>query len=134
MSFLPSKNLLHRDLKLANILTDDHLLPKIANFGLSKKYSKDGFASSTQSISGLKGTPVYLSPEIIENQTYTPAGDIYAFGIVVYEIISNEQPFLGLSMPKDTKFLFQNLIVNLMRSAGHKTQTIDQSLTKLLKN
>lgn len=111
-----SKNLLHRDFKLANILTDDHLLPKIADFGLSKKYSKDGFASSTQSISGLKGTPVYLSPEIIENQTYTPAGDIYAFGIVVYEIISNEPLYsknLCLSFEwgttKDTKFCFRIL-------------------------
>ena len=100
MSFLHSKNLLHRDLKLENILCDDHLFPKLSDFGLSKKYYSDGFVSTTQSIFGLKGTPTYFSPEIIQDQSYTPAGDVYAFGIVAYEIITTERAFSDFTIPQ----------------------------------
>ena len=74
------------------------MFPKLSNFGLSKKYYSDGFASTTQSILGLKGTPVYLSPEIIDDNSYTPAGDVYAFGIVAYEIVKSERAFSGLTL------------------------------------
>lgn len=61
MSFLHSNNILHRDLKPDNILMDDDLYPKIADFGLSK-INEPNFINTT--INTIKGTPIYISPEI----------------------------------------------------------------------
>lgn len=92
MSYLHSHNIIHRDLKPENVLTDDRLFPKISDFGFSKKISSSS-SMSLQSITALKGTPSYLSPEIIERQEYTKAGDVYAFGIIVYEIMMAQRAY-----------------------------------------
>ena len=53
---------------------------------------------TTQSTAGFKGTPVYVPPEIWENNEYTKAGDVYAFSIVVYEILTLEEPFKNFNI------------------------------------
>lgn len=93
MSYLHSHDILHRDLKPSNILMDDFLLPKIADFGLSKIINNGQETIETQSSLETKGTPIYMSPEIIESQNYTKAGDVYAFGIILFQIMTNEEPF-----------------------------------------
>ena len=92
MSFLHSHNILHRDLKPANILFDKYLFPVICDFGLSKEEN-----SVDQSTSCLKGTPLYLSPEIIVENEYLKEGDVYAFAIITYQLFINETPFNGLN-------------------------------------
>lgn len=93
MSYLHAHNIIHRDLKPANILMDSFLCPKIADFGLSKSLSSSQNSMSLQSTVGFKGTPVYVAPEIWDHFEYTPAGDVYAFGFIVYEIVTTEEPF-----------------------------------------
>lgn len=61
MSFLHSNNIIHRDLKPENILLDDSLFPKITDFGLSKSCD----SNTTQSLAGIKGTPLYCAPEFL---------------------------------------------------------------------
>ena len=96
MSFLHSHNILHRDLKPQNIFLDDFLYPKIGDFGLSTKFhSVDSL--SYQSISGLKGTPVYSAPEVLQDNCYSKSSDVYAFSFIVFEIITNEIPFQFLN-------------------------------------
>ena len=97
MSYLHANNILHRDLKPSNILMDDYLLPKIADFGLSKIIHSSQETITIQSSLETKGTPIYMSPEIIESQDYTKAGDVYAFSIILYEILTNEEPFKNLN-------------------------------------
>ena len=89
MSFLHSNDILHRDLKPANILLDESLNPKICDFGISK------FEQTGDESSQLKGTPLFLAPEIIKDLQYSKAGDVYAFALIAYELIVNEQPFKG---------------------------------------
>ncbi|KAK8895154.1 hypothetical protein M9Y10_023596 [Tritrichomonas musculus] len=91
MAFLHAHNIIHRDLKPANILLNDYLFPILADFGLSKNQS---LVSSTIEI---KGTPLYIPPETWEEETYSKEGDVYAFALIVYEIITNEKPFRNLS-------------------------------------
>ena len=85
MSFLHSHNIIHRDLKPDNILMDEFLHIKIADFGLSKiqhlNSSNNSFNSS------------YIAPEIWEDCNYTKAGDVYSFAIIVYEIMSTDKPY-----------------------------------------
>lgn len=90
---LHTKKIIHRDLKPANIFIDDFLCPKIADFGLSKQMHYNTDSMSWNSIQSIKGTPVFLAPEIWDDKLYTEAGDVYAFAMVVYQIVTNENPF-----------------------------------------
>lgn len=88
MLYLHLNNIIHRDLKPANILLDKFLHPKVADFGLSKIDFQ-----SVKSISKIKGTPKYISPEIWNKYEYTKSCDTYAFGIIMFEILTLENPF-----------------------------------------
>lgn len=87
MSYLHSHKILHRDLKPDNILMDDELYPKIADFGLSKIMHQNQESISVNSATGFKGTILYSSPEILFDCDYTEAGDVYAYAMISYEII-----------------------------------------------
>ena len=94
MSYMHSHRIIHRDLKPGNVLLDDLLFPKIADFGFSKINHSNGSINHLNSTVGtIKGTPIYMSPEIWIKAQYSNASDVYAFAFVVYEIITNKKPF-----------------------------------------
>ena len=99
LSFLHSHEIIHRDLKPDNILMDEYLLPKIADFGLSKMKHKNVESLSLESSPKLIGTPLYIAPEIWDHYEYSKAVDVYAFGLIVFEIVTTEVPF------KDTSYI-----------------------------
>lgn len=73
MSYLHSNNVIHRDLKLDNILVDDYLHPKISDFGLFKILDFLSISLNVQSQKGLKGTPLYMEPKILTDEKYSKA-------------------------------------------------------------
>ncbi|TQE00238.1 hypothetical protein C1H46_014156 [Malus baccata] len=81
---------IHRDLKSANILLDESLRAKVADFGLSKEEVYDGRNS------GLKGTYGYIDPVYISTNQYTMKSDIYSFGIIIFELITAIHPHQNL--------------------------------------
>ena len=91
MSYLHANDVLHRDLKPENILMDDYLHPKISDFGMSKITSFND--SKFQSVKGIKGTYIYIAPEIFSVQTYSKEADVYAFAHIVFEIMTGEIAF-----------------------------------------
>ncbi|KAK8892736.1 hypothetical protein M9Y10_029977 [Tritrichomonas musculus] len=116
MSYLHHMNILHLDLKAANILIDENFAPKVSDFGLSEdlseKANKDFFIEKNK----VRGTPTHIAPEIWQSSKYSKAGDVYSFGITVYEILTNEKPF------KDSKCIYQliNEVVNLKKRPKYK--------------
>ena len=82
-------NVVHRDIKPENIMLSDRGRVQITDFGLSKVAS-----SATLSSTGmLLGTAAYLPPETIEHNEATPQGDLYAVGIMAWEMLAGEVPF-----------------------------------------
>lgn len=81
---------IHRDLKTANILLDQSMRAKVADFGLSKEEVYDGRNS------GLKGTYGYIDPMYISTSKFTTNSDIYSFGIILFELITAIHPHQNL--------------------------------------
>ena len=81
----------HRDLKPSNILVDRDGRPKLLDFGVAKLLGPD--AVSTLSIGSAPYTPAYAAPEQIRGEAVTTAIDIYALGLVLYEMLTGERPY-----------------------------------------
>lgn len=69
--------ILHRDLKLANILLHDGIV-KIADFGFSKILGEEELAAT------MLGSPLNMAPEVLQNQEYSNKADIYSLGVCYY--------------------------------------------------
>src|SRR5712692_3776955 len=88
------RHIVHRDLKPDNILVDEEGNVYLADFGLAIDVSVGPDPSEKE---GISGSPAYLAPEQISGEEMTPRADIYAMGIVLYELLSGELPFPGMS-------------------------------------
>jgi len=91
MQFLHSHQIVHRDLKSLNVLLDSDFHIRICDFGFSRHASEDSFM--TQNI----GTPHWMAPELLGSKTsYTSKIDVYAYGIVLWEIATGSIPYNGM--------------------------------------
>lgn len=83
--------LVHRDVKPENVLISDEGEIKIADFGLVRAVAAAGITST----SVILGTAAYLSPEQVRDGDASPRSDVYALGIVAYELLTGRTPFTG---------------------------------------
>ena len=90
MFYLHLHHILHYDLKTSNITLDDNLYPKIKNHGIANCFD------SLKTIFKVIDFSVYSAPEVLLEQELTEKSEVYSFGMIVYEIITNRIPFDNL--------------------------------------
>ena len=91
VEYLHRHNILHRDLKSANILLSRLWLVKLCDFGLARQTGELDVAGNV-STSKL-GTPYFMSPEIFRGRPYSSAADMYALGVILYQLITLDLPY-----------------------------------------
>tara|TARA_B100002019_G_C21187845_1_gene557205 strand:- start:378 stop:1166 length:789 start_codon:yes stop_codon:yes gene_type:complete len=89
VQYLHTNKVIHRDLKIGNIMMNNNI-PFIGDFGTCNVLPENQYFTST-----CIGTPYYLSPEIIQGDSYNTKVDIYSLGCTICEIIYNKPPYSG---------------------------------------
>ena len=84
LAYLHENEILHRDLKPDNVLVVDSRL-RLLDFGLSTNMTNAGYA--------LQGTAAYMAPELLQGEPPTKATDLYACGVIMYELLAGRHPF-----------------------------------------
>lgn len=89
---LHTNKILHRDIKAENILVGNDGYLKVADFGLAQWQSTD--FTKTKSV----GTPTGMAPELWNGEDASERSDIYALGVLFYELVTHQRPFKGTSI------------------------------------
>jgi len=92
MRFLHHSNIIHRDLKSANVLLDAKGQAKICDFGLSAM--KD---TAISHVTGVTGTAAWTAPEALSGGRVRSSCDVYSFGVILWELVTGNIPWEGMS-------------------------------------
>uniref|UniRef100_A0A0A9HK43 non-specific serine/threonine protein kinase n=1 Tax=Arundo donax TaxID=35708 RepID=A0A0A9HK43_ARUDO len=87
MDYLHQNGIIHRDLKTANLLLDEHELIKVADFGVARVKAESGVMTAET------GTYRWMAPEVIEHKPYDTKADVFSFGIVLWELLTGKIPY-----------------------------------------
>ncbi|KZV33176.1 putative serine/threonine-protein kinase drkC, partial [Dorcoceras hygrometricum] len=91
MSYLHHNNIIHRDLKAANLLMDENDVVKIADFGIARVQLQSGVMTAET------GTYRWMAPEVIGHKPYNHKADVFSFGIVLWELLTGKLPYANLT-------------------------------------
>ncbi|GAA0150768.1 non-receptor serine/threonine protein kinase [Lithospermum erythrorhizon] len=120
MNYLHQNNIIHRDLKAANLLMDENEVVKVADFGVARVRAQTGVMTAET------GTYRWMAPEVIEHKPYDHKADVFSFGVVLWELLTGKLPYeyltplqaaigvvqkgLRPTIPKNTNVRFAELL------------------------
>jgi serine/threonine protein kinase len=129
LSFAHQKGIIHRDLKPLNVLLDEADNAFLTDFGIAKLLNDS--TALTQSGAAM-GTPAYMAPEQWQGQPIDSRTDVYALGVMLYEMLSGELPFRGET---PASMMFKHLNEHhapILRARADLPQGIEDVLEKAL--
>ena len=88
LHYLHSNRIIHRDMKPQNILIGSQRVVKLCDFGFARAMS-----SNTMVLTSIKGTPLYMAPELVQEQPYNHTVDLWSLGVILYELFVGQPPF-----------------------------------------
>ena len=102
LHYLHSNRVIHRDMKPQNILIGSNNVIKLCDFGFARSMS-----NKTVVLNSVKGTPLYMAPELVQEQPYNHCADLWSLGVILYELFVGTPPFYTNSL-----YSLINLIIN----------------------
>jgi hypothetical protein len=116
---------IHCDVKPENILLDQNLEPKIADFGLAKLLNRGG---SNQNVSRVRGTVGYMAPEWISSLQITAKVDVYSYGVVLLELVLGRQVLdLAVDADEEVHKVLRELVGTLAQMLdGEQSSSINE--------
>ncbi|XP_019219366.1 serine/threonine-protein kinase 36 isoform X1 [Oreochromis niloticus] len=103
--YLHSHRILHRDMKPQNILLEKSGVVKLCDFGFARAMSV-----STLVLTSIKGTPLYMSPELVEEKPYDHTADLWSLGCILYELHTGAPPFYTNSIFKLVQLIVKDQV------------------------
>ncbi|KAK3256272.1 hypothetical protein CYMTET_34584 [Cymbomonas tetramitiformis] len=91
MDYLHKSSIIHRDLKAMNLLMDEHGTVKVSDFGVSRFFDPEIVMTAET------GTYRWMAPEVIEHRPYDKKADVFSYGIFLWELVTGEVPYAGLT-------------------------------------
>ncbi|KAG2391763.1 hypothetical protein C9374_013248 [Naegleria lovaniensis] len=88
LHYLHSNRIIHRDMKPQNILIGSDGAIKLCDFGFARVMS-----CNTMVLTSIKGTPLYMAPELVQEQPYNHTADLWSLGVILYELVVGKPPF-----------------------------------------
>ncbi|TNJ30557.1 Kinase, ULK [Giardia muris] len=89
LSYLHKLRIAHRDIKAQNVLISQGMC-KLCDFGFARQMSQQTIA-----LQSIKGTPLYMAPEIAKGKKYNTQSDMWAFGVMIFELATGKTPFIA---------------------------------------
>ncbi|KAG6851007.1 hypothetical protein H0H93_004494 [Arthromyces matolae] len=97
LNYLHERDIIHRDIKGANILVDNKGGIKISDFGISKKVDDNLMTSNRVNRPSLQGSVFWMAPEVVKQSAHTKKADIWSVGCLVVEMLTGEHPWAQLT-------------------------------------
>ncbi|EGB04224.1 hypothetical protein AURANDRAFT_3341, partial [Aureococcus anophagefferens] len=108
LDYLHEQQVIHRDIKAANILVDDRGTIKLADFGSSKRMDSMGTIGNDNH--SLRGTPYFMAPEVIMQTGHGRKADIWSVGCTILQMVTGQPPWKSLQLGTPAALMFH--IVN----------------------
>jgi serine/threonine protein kinase len=134
LEYIHSKRVIHRDIKPENVFidVDGHIV--LGDFGLARKL---GAGQDTISSNEMFGTPAYTPPEVFGGRPYGREVDIWAFGVMLYELITGKEAFKSTTVPQNDPnwllHLSRHILHDELETSPYLTSDSADLISKLLR-
>jgi len=129
LAYIHNLGIVHRDLKTSNVfLKDSWRSVLLGDFGISAVLARTTFTKTCA------GTPAYMSPEAVRSERYTTAVDIWAVGVILYELMVLQLPFSGSLLTMIYQIAFGQLKEISLRDAGYSEVLVNLVIKLLAKD